>query len=68
MQAEVDDLRRQRDQARQSLRGLTDRIGEALQAVAATGTDDWRGTNIAVEGMTDDVPRCWSGEPPPMPS
>jgi cell division septum initiation protein DivIVA len=67
VQAEVDDLRRQRDQARQSLRGLTDRIGEALQAVAATGSDDWRGTNIAVEGMTDDV-RVLVGRPSPVPS
>jgi cell division septum initiation protein DivIVA len=32
---EADDLCRQREQARQALRGLTDRIGEALQAVAA---------------------------------
>jgi DNA repair exonuclease SbcCD ATPase subunit len=33
VQAEVDDLRRQRDEARQSLRRLTDGIGQALQAV-----------------------------------
>ena len=66
VQAEVDDLRRQRDQARQSLRGLTDRIGEALQAVAATGADEWRG-NIAVEGMADDV-RVLVGRPSPVPS
>jgi cell division septum initiation protein DivIVA len=73
VQAEVDDLRRQRDQARQSLRGLTDRIGEALQAVAATGPDDMRGTNVAVEGMSlagrrvDDV-RVLVGRPSPVPS
>jgi cell division septum initiation protein DivIVA len=71
VQAEVDDLRRQRDQARQSLRGLTDRIGEALQAVAATGLDDMRGTNVAVEGMghqpPDDV-RVLIGRPSPVPS
>jgi cell division septum initiation protein DivIVA len=76
VQAEVDDLRRQRDQARQSLRGLTDRIGEALQAVAATGPDDMRGTNVAVEGMgagmgadmvADDV-RVLVGGPAPVPS
>ena len=73
VQAEVDDLRRQRDQARQSLRGLTDRIGEALQAVAATGPDDMRGTNVAVEGMghqpaaADDV-RVLIGRPSPVPS
>lgn len=36
VQAEVDDLRRQRDEARQSLRRLTDQIGEALQSVAVT--------------------------------
>ena len=68
VQAEVDDLRRQRDQARQSLRGLTDRIGEALQAVAAVGPDDMRGTNVAVEGMiTDDGP-VLVGRPEPVPS
>lgn len=64
VQAEVDDLRRQRDEARQSLRGLTDRIGEALQAVA--GPDEWHG-NIAVEGMTDDV-RVLVGRPSPVAS
>jgi cell division septum initiation protein DivIVA len=68
VQAEVDDLRRQRDQARQSLRGLTDRIGEALQAVAATGTDDMRGTNVAVEGMVPDDVRVLVGGPAPFPS
>ncbi|WP_040339583.1 DivIVA domain-containing protein [Candidatus Blastococcus massiliensis] len=57
LQEEVADLRRQRDQARQSLRGLSSRIGEALQAVAATVPDAMSGTNVAVEGMTsDDVP------------
>ncbi|MCW2700224.1 MAG: hypothetical protein JWQ45_1759 [Blastococcus sp.] len=35
VQAEVDDLRRQRDEARESLRRLTARIGEALEAAAA---------------------------------
>ena len=69
VQAEVDDLRRQRDEARQSLRGLTDRIGEALQAVAATAPEDMRGTNVAVEGMVvgDDV-RVLVGRPAPVPS
>ena len=66
VQGEVDDLLRQRDLARQSLRGLTDRIGEALQAVAGTGADEWRG-NIAVEGMTDDV-RVLVGSPAPVSS
>jgi colicin import membrane protein len=57
LQEEVADLRRQRDQARQSLRGLSSRIGEALQAVAATVPDAVGGTNVAVEGMnSDDVP------------
>jgi cell division septum initiation protein DivIVA len=65
VQAEVDDLRRQRDQARQSLRGLTDRIGEALQAVA--GTDEWTG-NIAVEGMIADDVHVLVGRPSPVPS
>jgi chromosome segregation ATPase len=63
VQAEVDDLRRQRDQAQQSLRGLTERIGEALQAVAAMpdemaasdmASTDMAGTNVAVEGMVRD--------------
>jgi cell division septum initiation protein DivIVA len=66
VQAEVDDLRRQRDEARQSMRGLTDRIGEALQAVGATGSDEWHG-NVAVEGMNDDV-RVLVGRPAPVPS
>jgi cell division septum initiation protein DivIVA len=66
VQAEVDGLQRQRDQTRQSLRGLTDRIGEALQAVAGSGTDEWHG-NIAVEGMNDDV-RVLVGSPSPVPS
>jgi cell division septum initiation protein DivIVA len=35
VQAEVDDLRRQRDEARESLRRLTAQIGEALQGAAA---------------------------------
>jgi cell division septum initiation protein DivIVA len=69
VQTEVDDLRRQRDQARQSLWRLTDRIGEALQAVAATAPDDMRGTNVALEGMVvgDDV-RVMVGRPAPVPS
>jgi cell division septum initiation protein DivIVA len=69
VQSEVDDLRRQRDQARQSLWRLTDRIGEALQAVAATAPDDMRGTNVALEGMVvgDDV-RVMVGRPAPVPS
>ncbi|SOD98498.1 hypothetical protein SAMN06272739_1929 [Blastococcus haudaquaticus] len=55
MGAEVDELRRQRDQARQLLRGLTDRLGEALQAVADMAPPDRPRThvmhgNVAVEG------------------
>lgn len=46
---QVADLRRQRDQARQSLRGLSSRIGEALQAVAAPDA-----ANVAIEGMEYD--------------
>jgi cell division septum initiation protein DivIVA len=40
VQEEVDDLRLQRDQARQSLRRLTDQIGEALQSVVVTTVPD----------------------------
>jgi chromosome segregation ATPase len=40
VQEEVDDLRRQRDGAQDSLRRLTARIGEALQSVAVTAADD----------------------------
>jgi chromosome segregation ATPase len=39
VQEEVDDLRRQRDQARESLRRLTDHIGEALHAVGAVADE-----------------------------
>lgn len=46
VQAEVDGLRRQHDQARQSLRGLTDRIGEALQAVADMVPEDVPRTHV----------------------
>jgi cell division septum initiation protein DivIVA len=60
VQAEVDELRRQRDQARQSLRGLSDRIGEALQAVAEMVPEDVPRThvmraNVAVEGVVRDA-------------
>lgn len=46
VQDEVDDLRRQRDEARESLRRLTDQIGEALHAVNAVVADE---PNIARE-------------------
>jgi hypothetical protein len=39
VQQQVDNLRRQRDEARQSLRRLTDQIGEAIQAVLGTLPD-----------------------------
>ena len=40
VQEEVDDLRRQRDEARESLRRLTDQIGEALHAASAVAADE----------------------------
>jgi hypothetical protein len=46
VQDEVDDLRRQRDEARESLRRLTDQIGEALHAVNGVVADE---PNIARE-------------------
>jgi chromosome segregation ATPase len=59
VRAEVDHLRRQRDQARASLRGLTERIGEALQAVAGMPPEDLPRThvvhgNVAMEGPQAD--------------
>jgi cell division septum initiation protein DivIVA len=54
VRAGVDDLRRQRDETRGSLHVLNDRIGEALQALAAVVPEDLSGTNIAVEGMNRD--------------
>jgi cell division septum initiation protein DivIVA len=54
VQAEVDDLRRQRDQARQSLRGLTDRIGEALQAVADMVPEDVPRTHVVRDNVAID--------------
>jgi cell division septum initiation protein DivIVA len=59
VQNEVDELRRQRDYVRQTLRGLTDRLGEALEAVAAMAPEDLprpnvAATNAGVEGMGGD--------------
>ena len=59
VQNEVDELRRQRDDVRQALWGLTDRLGEALEAVAAMAPEDLprpnvAATNVAVEGMGGD--------------
>ncbi len=72
--AEVDDLRRQRDQARQSLRALTDRIGEALQAVADMVPEDVPRThvvrgNVAVEAPEREEPNVvvMMGRPAPVP-
>lgn len=48
---EVDDLRRQRDEARQSLHRLTDQIGEALRSVVG-GPD----ALVAVSGRGETVP------------
>jgi len=76
VQAEVDDLRRQRDLARQSLRGLTDRIGEALAAVAAMpeglAGPNVASANVAIEGMIRDDrdPQdvvAMAGRPAPVP-
>ena len=70
VQAEVDDLRRQRDQARQSLRRLTDRIGEALQAVAATAPDDMRGDERRRRRAWSWATTCacwWDARPPSPP-
>jgi cell division septum initiation protein DivIVA len=77
VQAEVDELHRRQDQARQSLRRLTDMIGEALQTVAATAPDNRAGTdvttaNVAVEGMVrdgrDEPPvAAMAGRPAPVP-
>jgi cell division septum initiation protein DivIVA len=59
VQTEVEKLRRRRDQVRQSLWGLTDRLGEALEAVAAMAPEDLPRPNVvtgnvAVEGMNRD--------------
>jgi colicin import membrane protein len=54
LQDRVDELRRQRDEARMSLRGLSSRIGEALQAVAATPPDEYGEPNVAIEGREYD--------------
>ncbi len=40
VQDEVDDLRKQRDEARESLRRLTDQIGQALHAVGAVSPEE----------------------------
>lgn len=61
LQDQVGELRRQRDQARQSLRGLSSRIGEALQAVAATVPDAVVDANVAIEGMEYDPALVESG-------
>ncbi len=55
LQEQVADLRRQRDEARQSLRALSSRIGEALQAVVAPVPDPVVEPNVAMEGMEFDA-------------
>jgi cell division septum initiation protein DivIVA len=50
IEAQVVELERRRDQARESLRGLSSRIGEALHAVAAIVPDAMVGADVAVEG------------------
>ena len=68
VQEKVDALGRQRDEARQSLRGLTDRIGQALQAVVGTLPDgtappDQRGDPAACGWSTT----SWPIRPPSAP-
>ena len=67
VQAEIDRVRGQRDQSRQLLRDLIDRIGDALQAVAGTVPEDAPRThvirdNVAAEGQDQ------RGEPRPAPA
>jgi cell division septum initiation protein DivIVA len=55
VRAEIDELRQHRDQAREALRGVTDRIGQALQAMAGMVPEDAARThvvrgNVAMEG------------------
>jgi hypothetical protein len=57
----VDELRRQEELIRRSLRGLTDRIGEALEVVAAMGPADPARADVArtaapVDGTDRDEP------------
>jgi chromosome segregation ATPase len=52
VQAEVDDLRRQRDDARQSLRKLTDQIGQALSAATAGAPDQFLVIGNRVEPLS----------------
>lgn len=66
LRAEVDDLRSRRDEALQLLSGLTDRLGEALQAVADMVPQDVPRThvmrdNVAVDGA---MPATRDAAPP----
>ncbi|MBN1092972.1 DivIVA domain-containing protein [Blastococcus sp. TML/M2B] len=54
LRAQVAELNRQRDEARRSLRGLSGRIGEALEVIAATVPDAPGSGNVAIEGMEYD--------------
>lgn len=81
VQAKAEDLRRQQDQARRCLRGLADRLGEALAAVSDSGADrvpqDGTRThvvqgNVAVEGAAPDQRDgsdvvVMTGRPAPVP-
>ncbi len=61
VRTEVAELCRHRDQVHESLRGLTSRIDEALQVVAATVADEVE-PNVAVEGREYD-PALVGSEP-----
>jgi colicin import membrane protein len=67
LQVRVDELRRQRDEARRSLRGLSSRIGEALQAVAAAPPDEPVEPNVAIEGREYDPALVGSSAPDAAP-
>jgi cell division septum initiation protein DivIVA len=78
VQTQVDEVRRQRDQARQSLRELTDRIGEALQAVAGMAPEDVPRAhvlrdNVAADAVVPDAREesnvvVMMGRPAPIPN
>lgn len=67
LEEQVAELRRRHDEARRSLHGMSARIGEALEVVAATGPaggDAGTEANIAVEGMEYDPAHVGSASPP----
>ena len=69
LRAEVDGLRRQRDDARESMRRLTDRIGEALRAVVGALPEDEvvetpaqpRVRTVMVDNVVADLPPLAAG-------